>query len=66
MTSHTSLMTSLARLKNSKDGSIGSHLFLEKMKLDTYISGKVPVLERDEAKILTQEELAGQGQEDHC
>ena len=35
------------------------------MKLDTYISGKVPVPERDEANNLTQEEL-GQGQKDHC
>ena len=60
MTSHTSLMTSLVKLKNSKHGSIGSHWFLKKMKLDTYISGKVPVPEGDEAKSLTQEEL-GQG-----
>ena len=51
-------------MTNSKHGSIGSQLFLKKIKLDTYISGKVPVLEGDEAKILTQEEL-GQGQEDH-
>ena len=35
------------------------------MKLDTYISGKVPVPKGDEAKSLTQEEL-GQGQEYHC
>ena len=40
-------------------------LVLEENELDTYISGKVPVQERDEAKGLTQEEL-GQGQEDHC
>ena len=38
---------------------------LEENELDTYISGEVPVLERDKAKSLTQEEL-GQGQEDHC
>ena len=35
------------------------------MKLDTYISGKVPVPKGDEAKSFTQEEL-GQVQEDHC
>ena len=58
-------MTSLLRLKNSKHGSIGSHEFLKKIKFDTYISGKVPIPEGDEAKILTQEEL-GQGKEDHC
>ena len=40
-------------------------LVLEENELDTYISGKVPVPEGDEAKSLTQEEL-GQGQEDHC
>ena len=40
-------------------------LVLEENELDTYISGKVPVPEGDEAKTLTQEEL-GQGQEDHC
>ena len=34
-------------------------------ELDTYIRREVLVLEGDEAKILTQEEL-GQGQEDHC
>ena len=39
-------------------------LVLEENELDTYISGEVPVLEGDEAKSLTQEEL-GQGQEDH-
>ena len=65
MTSDTSLMTILVKLTNSKNGSIGSHWFLKKMKLDTYISGKVLVPEGDEAKSLTQEEL-GQGQEDHC
>ena len=32
--------------------------------LDTYMSREVPVLEEDEAQILTQEELS-QGQEDH-
>ena len=37
----------------------------EENELDTYISREVPVLEGDEAKILTREEL-GQGQEDHC
>ena len=40
-------------------------LILEENELDTYISREVPVLEGDEAKILTQEEL-GQDQEDHC
>ena len=39
-------------------------MVLEENELDTYISGEVPVLEGDEAKILTQEEL-GQGQEGH-
>ena len=33
--------------------------------MNTYISREGPVLEGDDAKILTQEEL-GQGQEDHC
>ena len=37
----------------------------EKNELDTYISREVPVLEGEEAKSLTLEEL-GQGQEDHC
>ena len=37
----------------------------EENELDTYISGEVPILEGEEAKSLTQEEL-GQGQEDHC
>ena len=37
----------------------------EENELDTYMSREVPVLEGDEAKSLTQEEL-GQGQEDHC
>ena len=32
-------------------------LVLEGNELDTYISREVPVLEGDEAKILTQEEL---------
>ena len=58
-------MTILVRLTTSNHGSIGSHWFLKRMKLDTYISGKVSVPEGDEGKILTQEEL-GQGQEDHC
>ena len=40
-------------------------LVLEENELDTYMSREVPVLEGDEAKILTSEEL-GQGQEDHC
>ena len=40
-------------------------LVLEENELDTYISGEVPVLQGDEAKSLTQEEI-GQGQEDHC
>ena len=53
MTSHTSLV----KLTNSKHGSIGSHLFLTKMKLDTYISGKVPVPEGDEAKSLHKKKL---------
>ena len=39
--------------------------FSEENELDTYMSREVPVLEGDEAKILTPEEL-GQGQEDHC
>ena len=34
-------------------------------ELDTYMSKEVPVLEGDEAKSLTPEEL-GQGQEYHC
>ena len=34
-------------------------------ELGTYTSREVPVLEGDEAKSLSQEEL-GQGQEDHC
>ena len=58
-------MTILVRLTTFKHGSIGSHWFLNKMKVDTYISGKVPVPEGDEAKSITQEEL-GQGQEYHC
>ena len=58
-------MTILVRLKISKHGSIGSHWFLEKIKLETSISGKVPIPKGDEAKRLTQEEL-DQGQEDHC
>ena len=37
----------------------------EENELDTYIRREVPVLEGDEDKILSQEEL-GQGQEDHC
>ena len=57
-------MTILVKFSTSNHGSIGSHWLLKKMKLDTYISGKVPVLEGDEAKSLTQEEL-GQGKEDH-
>ena len=65
MTNHTSLMTRLVSLTNSKHGNIGSHWFMKKMKLDTYISGKVLVLEWDEAKSLTQQEL-GQGQEYNC
>ena len=40
-------------------------LFLGGNELDTHISREVLVLEGDEAKSLTQEEL-GQGQEDHC
>ena len=36
----------------------------EENKLDTYISREVLVLQGDEAKSLTPEEL-GQGQEDH-
>ena len=38
---------------------------LKKNELDTFTSREVPVLERDEARSLTQEEL-GQGEEDHC
>ena len=37
----------------------------EENDIDTYIRREVPVLEVDEAKSLTPEEL-GQGQEDHC
>ena len=37
----------------------------EENELDTYMSREVSVLEGDEARSLTQEEL-GQGQEDHC
>ena len=57
MSNHSSLMTSLVKLINSKHGSIGSHWFLKKMKLDTYISGKVPVPEGDEAKALHKKNL---------
>ena len=57
MTSHTNLMTSLVKLTNPKHVSIGSHWFLKKMKLDTYISGKVPVPEGDEAKALHKRKL---------
>ena len=64
MTSHTSLMTCLVKLKNYEHGSIGSHWLLKKMIWTLYISGEVLVPEGDEAKSLTQEEL-GQGQEDH-
>ena len=38
---------------------------LKENELGTYTSREVPVLEGDEAKILTQEEL-GKGQGDHC
>ena len=64
MTNHTRLMTRLVKLTTSKHGSIGSHWFLNEMKLDTYIGGKVLVPQGDEAKIFAQEEL-GQGQEYH-
>ena len=37
----------------------------EENELDIYTSREVPVLEGDEARSRTQEEL-GQGQEDHC
>ena len=37
----------------------------EENELDTYTSREVPVLEGDEAKSLTLEELS-QGKEDHC
>ena len=57
MTNNTSLMTSLVKLTTSKHVSIGSHWFLKKMKLDTYISGKVPILEGDEAKALHKKNL---------
>ena len=57
MTNHTKLMTRLVNMKNSKHRSIGSHWFLKKIKLDTYISGKVPVLEGDEAKALHKKNL---------
>ena len=39
-------------------------LVIEGNELDTHMSGEVPVLEGDEAKSLTPEEL-GQGQEGH-
>ena len=55
-------MTSLVKLKTYKPWIIWS---LWRNELDTYIRREVPVLERDEAKILTPEELS-QGQEDHC
>ena len=58
------LMTSLVKLSTSNHGSIGSHWLLKKIKLDTYISGKVPIPEGDEGKILTKEEL-GQCQDNH-
>ena len=57
MTNHTSLMTSLVRLKTSKNGSIGSHWFLKKIKLDTYISREVPVPKGDGAKSLHKKNL---------
>ena len=57
MTNHTSLITSLVKLITSKHESIGSHWFLKKMKLDTYISRKVPVPEGDEAKSLHKKNL---------
>ena len=53
-------MIRLVKLKNSKHGIYD---LSEENELDTYISREVPILEGDEAKILTQEEL-GQGQED--
>ena len=37
----------------------------EENELDTYMSREVLVLEGDEARSLSQEEL-GQGPEDHC
>ena len=57
MTNHTSLMTSLVRMRNSKHGSIASRWFLKKMELDTYISREVPVPEGDEAKSLHKKKL---------
>ena len=50
-------MTRLVKLTTSKHGSIGSHGFLKKMKLDTYINGKVPVPKGDEAKALHKKNL---------
>ena len=50
-------MTSLVKLTNSKHGLYWISLVLEENELDTYVSGEVLVLEGDEAKILTQEEL---------
>ena len=45
-------MTRMVKLSTSNHGSIGSHWFLKKMKLDTYMSRKVPVPEGDEATSL--------------
>ena len=50
-------MKILVKLKTSEHGSIGFHWFLKKNELDTYISGKVPVLEGDEAKSLHKKNL---------
>ena len=65
MTSHTSLMTSLVKLKKFQAWKYWISLALEENELDTYISGEVPVPDGDKAKSLTPKEL-GQGQEDHC
>ena len=51
-------MTILVKMTTSKHGSIGSHWFLKKMKLDTYVSEKVLVPEGDEAKSLHKKNLA--------
>ena len=53
MTYHTNLMTSLVKLKKSFWAWKNRiSLVLEENELETYISGKVPVREGDEAKAL--------------
>ena len=55
----------LGEVDNFQEWKYRMSLVLEGNELDTYISREVLVLEGDEAKSLTPEEL-GQGQEDHC